>query len=153
MNKSDKLDELRLEVGMIADRVSTRHEFYLGIINTIGKHLPKRFGVAIYLSQNGQFSYLIGTKHISEKKLVKFGEGMFSICSIRGKVTIDSEEGKTKAYAPFYDGHHLIGILYVECQNAEYIVSDEDQIFLHEITRFIEVKGKYLKTSIDNYEC
>jgi L-methionine (R)-S-oxide reductase len=153
MNKSDKLDELRLEVGMVADLVSTRHDLYLGIINTIGKHLPQQFGVAIYRCLNGFFSHLIGYGNLSEKKIVKYGDGMFSICSIRGKVTIHNHNGKVMAYAPFYEGHHLIGILFAECHDAEYEVTDEDVIFLEEITRFIEVKVKLFSNhSIDNLE-
>ncbi|MCT8139087.1 hypothetical protein H1D32_16095 [Anaerobacillus sp. CMMVII] len=149
--KSDKLDELRLEVGMIAERVSTLPDLYLGVINTIGGHLTKNFGVAIYICQDGFFSYLFGFGNISEKKIVKYGEGMFSICSIRGKVTIHNQNNKTMAYAPFYNGHQLNGILFVECEEAQYIVTEEDIIFLEEISRFIEIRSKqYNNTSIDN---
>ncbi|QOY34314.1 GAF domain-containing protein [Anaerobacillus isosaccharinicus] len=153
MNKSDMLDELRLEVGMIADRVSTCQEFYLGIINTIGKHLPHHFGVAMYRCHNGFFCYLSGHGTISEKNTIKYGDGMFSICSIRGKVTIHRELDKISAYAPIYDGQHLIGIFLAECQDIHYEVTDEDLIFLQEITRYIEVKRKQLSNaSIDNFE-
>ncbi len=151
MKKSDKLDELRLEVGMVADQVDTREKFYIGIINTIGNHLPIGFGVAIYNCVDGFFINFISCGKITEKKYVKYGDCMFSICSIRGKVTIHTEEGSIKAYAPFYDGHHLIGILFIECQDENYKVTEEDFIFLEEITRYMEVKGReYSDWSIDN---
>ncbi|RXI98160.1 hypothetical protein DS745_17620 [Anaerobacillus alkaliphilus] len=143
MNKSDKLDELRLEVGMIADRVSTCNDFYIGIINTMGNLLPHQFGVAIYNCSNGYFSHFIGYGNLSEPKVVKYGDGMFSICSIRGEVTIHKSQGKTLAYAPFYDGHHLKGILLAECQDARYDVTEEDIIFLEEISKFIGEKGRH----------
>jgi L-methionine (R)-S-oxide reductase len=153
VDKSDKLDELRLKVGMIADQVNTRNEFYSGIINTIGRHLPGEFGVALYSCLYGYFSHLVSYGEITEKKVVKYGDGMFSICSIRGKVTIHTKAGSVKAYAPFYDGHHLIGILIIECQDDNYEVTEEDFIFLREITRFIEVKIKqYKNSSIDNLD-
>ncbi len=151
MNKSDKLDELRLEVGMIAEQVSTQEDFYFGIIHTIARLLPPKFGVAIYLCFDNHFTCLVDSGKISEKKIVKYGDGMFSICSIRGKVTIHNEVGHTKAYAPFYDGHHLVGIFYAECQDINYDVTEEDLIFLKELTKFIENKGKQY-SSIDNLE-
>ncbi|UTW69139.1 hypothetical protein KHA80_18845 [Anaerobacillus sp. HL2] len=43
------------------------------------------------------------------KKTSQIRRSMFSICSIRGKLTIE-KLGIAKAYAPFYDGHHLIGV-------------------------------------------
>lgn len=151
VNKSDKLDELRLEVGMIAEKVNSLSEFYIGIINTIGNRIPKSFRLAIYQCKNGYYSLFSSFGDISEKKHIKFGEGMFSICSIRGKLTIENRLGIIKAYAPFYDGHHLIGVLFAECQDYNYEVTDEDQVFLQEITRYIEVKGKqYASQAIDN---
>lgn len=152
VDKSDKLDELRLEVGMIAERVSTEKDLYVGIINTIGTHLPAQFGVAIYQCNEGCFSNLVGYGQLSEKKVVKFGDGMFSICAIKGKVTIHSEAGVVKAYAPFYNGHHLLGIFFAECHDQFYDVNDDDIVFLEEITRFIEVRVKdyFNSSSIDN---
>lgn len=153
VNKSDKLDELRLEVGMIADRVQTIQDFYCGIIEAFKKLIPPQFGVAIYRCHDGYFSLMTGFGNISEKKRVKYGEDMFSICSIRGKVTITINQNKQKVFAPFYDGHHLIGILYFECPYAKYEVTDEDLYFLKEITRFIEVKRKYFQNHItDNMD-
>ncbi|OIJ13307.1 hypothetical protein BKP37_12470 [Anaerobacillus alkalilacustris] len=148
MNKSDKLDELRLEIGMIADKVNSRHEFYLGIITTIARHVPEYFGVAIYQCIDNCYSIFASYGNISENLNVKFGDGMFSICSIRGKVTIHNELYATKAYAPFYNEQHVIGVLYVEVHNAKYQVTDEDRIFLQEVTRYIEVRGKQYENSI-----
>ncbi len=151
MNKSDKLDELRLEVGMIADRVSTRNDFYRGIINTIGTHLPNSFGMAIYHCENGYFHRFISFGYLSEHKVEKYGDGLLSICGIRGNLTIHNEHNKTLAYAPFYDGHHLLGILLAECQDPSYVVTEEDIIFLEEISKFIGLRSKtFSNLSIDN---
>ncbi|OIJ09750.1 hypothetical protein BKP35_14760 [Anaerobacillus arseniciselenatis] len=151
MNKSDKLDELRLEVGMVADKVNTREDFYSGIINIIGSHLPVGCGVAIYGCDNGYFSNIVSYGKVNEKKYSKYGDCMFSVCSIRGKVTIQTEANSIKAYAPFYDGHHLIGILFIEFQTVNYKITEEDFIFLEEIARYIEIKGvQYNDWTIDN---
>jgi len=149
MNKSDKLDELRLAVGLVADQALTRLDFYNGVVNSIGKHLPEQFAVAIYCCDDHFFSCIAGYGGITEKKLEKFGDGMFSICSIRGKVIINNECGNQKAYAPFYDGQQLVGIFYAECTDFQYEVNEEDLIFLKEITRHIEVKGKCYNKGIN----
>lgn len=145
MSKSDKLDELRLEIGMVADRVLTRMDFYFGIINSIGKHIPEQFGVAIYYCDDCFFSCIASYGDVTEENREKFGDGAFSICSIRGKVVINNECGRYKAYAPFYEGQQLIGVLYIECVNCDYDVTDEDLIFLEEIIRYIEIKGQRYK--------
>lgn len=149
MNKSDKLDELRLEVGMVADQALTRLDFYFGIINSIGKHISDQFAVAIYICDDCFFSCIASYGDVTEKKREKFGDGMFSVCSIRGKIVINNESGKHKAYAPFYEGQQLIGVFYVECSNCKYEVTDEDLIFLEEIIRYIEIKGQRFKKSFN----
>lgn len=152
MNKSDKLDELRLEVGMVAEKMETLENFYAGIIETIGRQTPSYFAAAIYLCDNYFYSLTNGVGKISENKFVKFGDGTFSICSIRGNITLSIEKGIQRAYAPFYNGHHLIGILLFECPVLSYEVTDEDLIFLEEITRFIEIKSRQYQNdnAIDN---
>jgi L-methionine (R)-S-oxide reductase len=153
VNKSDKLDELRLEVGMVADQTSTRHDFYLGIVNAIGRNIPQQFGVAIYLCHQNKFIKLGSYGNISEKKIVKYGEGMFSICSIRGKVVIENKYGKQRLYAPFYNNQELLGVFYAECQDPMYEVTEEDLVFIKEITRYIEVRVILFTSSpIDNLD-
>lgn len=149
MNKSDKLDELRLEVGMVADQALTRMDFYFGIINSLGKHIPDKFAVAIYYCDEYFFSRIANYGDLTEKKREKFGDGAFSICSIRGKVVINNEYGRYKAYAPFYEGQQLIGVFYVECSDCNYEVTDEDLVFLKEIIRYIEIKGQRYKKSFN----
>lgn len=151
MNKSDKLDELRLEVGMVADQALTRLDFYFGIINSIGKYIPDQFAVAIYYCDDCFFSSIANYGDITEKNREKFGDGAFSICGIRGKIVIINECGRYKVYAPFYERQQLIGVFYVEYSDCDYKVTDEDLIFLNEIIRYIEIKGqRYKKALIDN---
>jgi L-methionine (R)-S-oxide reductase len=149
VNKSDKLDELRLEVGMVADQALTRLDFYFGIINSIGKHIPDHFALAIYICEDYFYSCIASYSDVTEIKREKFGDGVFSICSIRGKIVITNEKGKHKAYAPFYEGQQQIGVFYVECSNSEYDVTEEDLIFLKEIIRYIEIKGQRYKKSFN----
>ena len=146
MKKSDKLDQLRLEVGMIADVVQSVEEFYSGVIHTIGSRIPIDFGVAIYRCEEYYFSLFSGSGDLSESEEVKFGDGLFSISAIRGKLVSSEEDGRFKVFSPFYEQHHLIGMIVVEIPLASYQVSEEDLIFIRELTRFIEIRRKkYLK--------
>lgn len=148
MNKSDILDEIRLEVGKVPDYADNLQEFYLGIVGSIGKYLANHQAVGLFLVKDQTFQLVasIGVLNYCEKEM--FGKGNLSLCAIRGGVSTHELFYQMSLLTPFYNGHHLTGILVVNVPKHSYHISEEDYIFLKELSRFIErYQKRYRKSS------
>ncbi len=143
MNKSDILDELRLEVGLVPEYANTLREFYTGVVQVLGKDInEKDYTVSIYETKESSFQLISSSGKPHHPILETFGEGLLSLCAIRGKVSTYPIENYQSVIAPFYSGHHLLGMLIVDLPTNEYEITDEDFIFMREVSRFIEVQQK-----------
>ncbi|WP_078554953.1 hypothetical protein [Bacillus alkalicellulosilyticus] len=142
MDKSQFLDELRLEVGLVPDYAGTIQEFYKGVIQALGKNTIEGFSAGIYIVTDYVFCLIeqVGKGLFMERE--KFGSGELSKCAIRGETTIVQYHDTNSIMAPFYDGHHLIGIINIYIPVHRYDISEEDMIFFHEVSRFIEAQQK-----------
>ncbi|WP_017727134.1 hypothetical protein [Halalkalibacterium ligniniphilum] len=142
MDKSQLLDELRLEVGTVPDFANTLTDFYNGIVQKLARPMETNFAVSIYEAGESAFYRIasVGLAPFSFK--VQFGKGLLSLTAIRGKLQIVQNQYRQTVVSPYYEGHHLIGQLVVSIPIAEYVISEEDVIFLKEVTRFIEVNKK-----------
>lgn len=146
--KSRFLDQLRFDVGRVPDRAQTLSDFYLGVLKAIGKNLKKGHSTALFLVKNNKF-YLIGRMGqllFLEKE--KFGEGDLSICAIRGDVSVLKNGENHILCCPFYNGHHLLGVIVI-CMHRTYNICHDDIIFLKELSRFIELKQKKYRKKND----
>lgn len=143
--KSELLDEIRLEVGMVADHADNLCEFYLGIVEVFGKYMEDQYAVGLYLVKETEFQLVasIGILNYQEKEL--FGEGNLSICAIRGMVSLHELYFQKSLLTPFYHGHHLQGVLVINVPKQTHRISEEDYIFLKELSRFIERQQKRYK--------
>lgn len=142
MRKSDELDQLRLDVGMIAETVRTLNDFYRGIINTLIEKFLSGFGAGIYCCNEYYFYLYTRAGFLTEEKKVKFGDGIFSLSAIRSELVSTIHDGRLKVVCPFFDSHHLSGFLVMEFPLLDYNVTEEDIIFVKELTRFIELRHK-----------
>ncbi|MCD8500714.1 MAG: hypothetical protein LRY71_02325 [Bacillaceae bacterium] len=142
MRKSDELDQLRLDIGMIAETAQTLNEFYREITKTLKDTFSFDFGSAIYCCNDDYFSLYTYSGSLTEEEKVKFGDGLFSLSAIRASLVSVKQDGRFKVISPFYDKHHLSGFLVMEFPIADYNVSEEDLVFVKELTRFIELRHK-----------
>ncbi|UOE92996.1 hypothetical protein [Alkalihalobacillus sp. LMS39] len=141
MDKSQFLDELRLEVGLVSDYAKNINEFYRGVVHAIGNHAKSQsMSVAIFIVEQESFVLYecIGT--CPYPPIEKFGEGQLSLCAIRGGETVFSEETEERMLTPFYSGHHLLGILYLSVPSYEYSITEEDLVFLQEVSNYMTNK-------------
>lgn len=140
-DKSRFLDHLRYEVGMVPDRAHTLKDFYLGILKAIGGNISKDFSTGLFLVRNNKFHLIgcIGKPLFTEKE--NFGEGKLSICALKGDVGILEYRMSKILCCPFYDRHHLLGILVISTRK-NYETTEEDIIFLKELSSFIGSKQK-----------
>ncbi|MGO4887944.1 hypothetical protein ACJ2A9_09310 [Anaerobacillus sp. MEB173] len=152
MNKSQFLDELRMEVGLVGDYASDLREFYGGIVKAVGNCLHKKSAVALYKTDNFQFQLFTSAGDIHENESEKFGEGPLSLCAIRSRPIILPKDNYNRLFTPFYEGHHLKGIFFIECHCNEYKFTNDDVIFLDEVSRYIESNHQRYKGFQEKYK-
>ncbi|OLO40732.1 hypothetical protein BTR23_04465 [Alkalihalophilus pseudofirmus] len=147
MDKSAMLDEIRLDVGLVSNYAKTQYEFYYGIIQAFGKSMLKGHSAGIYKTNEGYFELITSVGEDLEdlyEEREKFGQGYLSICAIKGQFYTIPLGSRIRIFAPFYEGHHLMGVLVFNVPQSEYMITEEDRIFLREICRHIELhQGQY----------
>ncbi|MEB1809923.1 MAG: hypothetical protein LPK26_21950 [Bacillaceae bacterium] len=143
MDKSAFLDELRLEVGLVSEYANSQNEFFNGIIQVFGKYIKQGFSTGMYKSHDCFFKLIASVGDEAYNVIELFGEGPLSICAIRGSISTIELENKIRLLAPFYEGHHLIGIMVFSLPKIEYEVTEEDMIFVHEVCRHIELNQSH----------
>ncbi|WP_332693814.1 hypothetical protein [Halalkalibacter lacteus] len=140
MDKSNLLDELRLEIGLVREQVQTLSSFYVGITRTIGNLMKGRFSVSIYESTDTTFVMKVCYGPCYLDRSLPFGDGILSLVAIRGEFVFQVEGGIQKLFLPFYKEHHLLGIIVLHVPTENYQATEEDFIFIKEVGRFIEVQ-------------
>ncbi|WP_100404622.1 hypothetical protein [Bacillus solitudinis] len=142
MDKSELLDELRLEVGAVPDYARTLHDFYKGIVEKLVSRMNDRFTVCLYETTNRAFVLKVSAGREIDKKYVPFGEGALSLAAIRGEILYLRNPEIQSLYIPFYFGHHLLGQLVFQAPLELYELTEDDFVFVKEISKFIEVQYK-----------
>ncbi|MED4173421.1 hypothetical protein P4631_13370 [Halalkalibacterium halodurans] len=137
MDKSQILDELRLQIGCVPDSASTLTDFYVGIVQVLTDPLDD-LCAAIFLTSANAFHKIVSEGGVPFTDQVRFGESLLSVVAIRGKLQCFFTSQDQTIISPFYNGHHLIGQLVIVVQASRYKVTEEDLIFVREVSRFIE---------------
>ncbi|MDV2685271.1 hypothetical protein RYX56_12985 [Alkalihalophilus lindianensis] len=146
VDKSQLLDELRLAVGSVPDYARTLTDFYNGIVHKLVSNMNNQFSVCLYETKVDRFIQVaFAGLSPCEEVIISFGEGLHSIAAIRGGMVFKVEGEMQLIIAPFYYGHHLIGVLSFQIPVANYEISEDDLVFIKEVTRFIESNYKYYK--------
>jgi hypothetical protein len=140
MDKSSFLDELRLEVGLVREQVQTLSSFYIGIIRKIGEMMNGSSSVSIYETAETSFKMKACSGPSYLNRAIPFGEDILSLVAIRGSLVFQVENDMQKVFLPFYNKHHLLGIIVFHVPIESYKVTEEDFIFIREVGRFIEVQ-------------
>ncbi|MFB4164706.1 hypothetical protein ACE1TI_12930 [Alteribacillus sp. JSM 102045] len=136
MNKSELLDEMRMEVGLAQDYAATLHEFYIKVLKTFEQKWNFCEVTAIY-ENNWDHFHVITLREKAKGLKVPIKDSPVSHCAIHGKTssyfTIDS----TYLFVPFYTNAILKGILVLKIRPERYIIQEEDVTFLNEVSRFL----------------
>jgi hypothetical protein len=141
MDKSNFLDELRLEIGLVRDQVQTLSSFYVGITRKFANLMQNRLSsVSIYETTDTAFVMKVCAGPCYVERLVPFGESVLSLVAIKGKLVFIEEDNMQKVFLPFYRKHHLLGIITGHIPKDSYQITEEDLIFVKEVGRFIEVQ-------------
>ncbi|GAE33791.1 hypothetical protein [Halalkalibacter akibai] len=141
MDKSNLLDELRLEIGLVRDQVETLSSFYIGITRKFANLMQDRWSsVAIYETTSNAFIMKVCAGPCYLERLIPFGESILSTVAIRGELLFQEEANLQKVFLPFYKDHHLLGIITGHIPKESYEITEEDFSFVKEVGRFIEVQ-------------
>ncbi|MBM7095977.1 hypothetical protein JSY36_09435 [Bacillus sp. H-16] len=145
MNKSDLLDELRLEVGRAYDYALNHEDFIGRVSRAIFDGAMKNIVVIVYKADaEGQVSpvHLYGTKESLGKECM-FGLGFSGMCGMKSSVFL--KEGKKQTILmPVTNKNRLSYIFSLRISTDLYAITDQDLLFTEELANFIEAKGKLL---------
>ncbi|WP_096435591.1 hypothetical protein [Alteribacter populi] len=144
MNKSDLLDELRLEVGRAYDYAVSQQDFIGKVGQAIFDGTKRILTIVIYrvdcqkvkpLHFYGNSFVLGGDGH--------FGDGALNIC-LANRSVILRQDNKQTLHIPICDDGKIRYIFSLKISAAYYTVTEQDLLFLEELSRFVEVKRKLL---------
>ncbi|SDH88680.1 hypothetical protein [Alteribacillus bidgolensis] len=136
MNKSEFLDEMRMEVGRAPDDAVSLHDFYVKVLKTFEYKWNFCEMTAIY--ENNWDHFQVITLHEKEQeKVVTLQESPVIHCAIHGKTTSYFTIDSTYLFVPFYLSSLLKGILVLKVRPERYVMQEEDVTFLNEVSRFL----------------
>lgn len=140
MNKSDFLDELRLEIGLAYDYAKSQEDFVIRVLKTIHTVGRKQITVTIhsYLNKELVLTYALGIRGLS-KEQETFGQG-FLFADKMKMVTYIHRGRDHVLYLPIYQSDELHFIISLKLMNTNYKVSNQDIIFAQELVQFIQAK-------------
>lgn len=142
MRKADLLDELRSEIGVVSDKcIGQIGKLYQFACDILVEKMSVYETVCIYLTESASFQckYHKGMNLLPD--WIPFGEGFFSLAAVRGGVVREKIGARTKVFVPFYQGHHLVGVLVV-VGTPDGVIDDEDVSLFCELASLFETKGK-----------
>jgi putative methionine-R-sulfoxide reductase with GAF domain len=140
LDKADLFDELRAEIGSVADGWKGNDALlYEAVCQLVFDQVEEYKSVSIYLTNHDHFErkFHQGIEHLPAK--IAFGETELSIAALRGGVSSNNDNTFTQLCIPFYYGHHLIGEIVI-VSAAQNIVNDDDYTFFSEIASLLENK-------------
>lgn len=140
MRKTDLLDEIRAEIGVVSDQLDgSVEELYRFVVKILFDQIPAYRYVGVYVTSEYQFKESCSAGVCALMQVVPFGESLLSLAAARGGVVREQTGDHVEVYVPYYQGHHLIGELVVMASPACQI-DEEDITLFCEITSLFESK-------------
>lgn len=142
MNRADVLDELRSQIGVLADQSANNIQaVYPHVCNLLVQEVVDYASVLIYLVKDFHFQkcFFAGENNFADQ--YAFGTGQLSIAAVRGSVVHERKNKTSSVYLPFYLGHHLVGVMVVQSE-VKARFADDDITFFSEIVSLFESRIK-----------
>ncbi|PYZ93293.1 hypothetical protein CR194_08855 [Salipaludibacillus keqinensis] len=140
MNKSDFLDELRLEIGLAYDYAKNRDDFVVRVLKTIHAISKKKVTLTIHTYKENQLSliYALGIKGLTEKQK-QFGIGFLFGSQLHAVSYIHKDRAHV-LFLPIYEQEELVYVITIRLIDSDYKFTKQDMIFANELVHFIESK-------------
>lgn len=140
MDRSDLFDDLRAEIGSVADGWKGNDAvLYESVCQLVFDQVEEYKSVSIYLSKEDHFKRQFHQGIDTLPSKIPFGETVLSIAALRGGVSSHTDNTFTQLCIPFYYGHHLIGEIVISTDSKDG-VGDDDYTFFSEIASLLENK-------------
>lgn len=140
VDKADLFDELRAEIGSVADGWTGNDALlYEAVCQLVYDQVKEYKSVSIYMTGHDHFERKFHQGIDVLPKIIPFGETELSIAALRGGLSSRKDNTFTQLCIPFYYGHHLIGEIVIICE-ATVNMTDEDHTFFSEIASLLENK-------------
>lgn len=140
MEKSDLFDELRAEIGCVADSWDgDLAKLYQAICQLVQSQIHYYECVSIYLTKEGCFERKFHQGIDQLPDIIPYGEEELSIAALRGGLSCGTINSISRLCVPFYYGHHLVGEIVVITKYGEQL-DDEDYTFFNELASLMENK-------------
>ncbi|TMW73036.1 hypothetical protein [Alteribacter natronophilus] len=145
MNKSDLLDELRLEVGLAYDYARDRDDFIGRIGRALFEGAWRNITISIYFVEKEE---KIRPVHYFGNSMMlgregTFGEGWLKVCRSGKPIVLKRDRDQT-ILLPVREADGVKHILSLRISADIYVLTEQDFVFAEELSRFIEAKGKLL---------
>ncbi|PYZ97834.1 hypothetical protein CR205_04365 [Alteribacter lacisalsi] len=145
MNKSDLLDELRMEVGLAYDYARDLDDFIGRVGRALFEGAWRNVTISIYLVEDE--TRIIPVHFFGNVMSLGnsggFGEGWLKVCSRARPVVLKREKNQT-ILLPVREGGKVRHILSMQISSNVYVLTEQDLFFVEELVSFIEAKGKLL---------
>jgi L-methionine (R)-S-oxide reductase len=140
LGKSDLFDELRAEIGCVADGWDGDiAKLYQAICQLIHDTVEHYESVSIYLTKEDCFERKFHQGIEQMPQVIPYGEEELSIAALRGGLSCSTTNSLSRLCVPFYCGHHLVGeIVVITLQGGQ--LDDEDYTFFCELVSLMENK-------------
>ncbi|WP_018921417.1 hypothetical protein [Salsuginibacillus kocurii] len=137
MDRSQQLDDMRLEVGRTLDVAQSLKDFYDKIAEIFGACYLKRGSVSVYRHTHGEFQRLSQFGACPFKEIETYQHLPFKMCAIRGELTVYYSLHTHSVLVPFFSQAFLQGVLALHIPRQSFEFDEEDATFLKEVTRFV----------------
>jgi L-methionine (R)-S-oxide reductase len=140
VDKTDLFDELRAEIGSVADGWTGNDALlYEAVCQLVYDQVEEYKSVSIYMTGEDYFERKFHQGIEVLPKKIPFGETELSIAALRGGLSCHKDNTFTRLCIPFYYSHHLIGEIVI-ISDASANITDEDHTFFCEIASLLENK-------------
>jgi len=138
-SKSDTLDEFRYQIGIYGEKIKEARKLITKVNQLITSEKYIYRNSCYYICKNNGFYLFSLAGYDPRPYTIPFGENELTMCAVRGSFQLVTTPQGTNIYIPSYDGHHLLGILWVH-SDQEQDINEDDCIFLTEVVNYVNRK-------------
>lgn len=141
-NKSDLLDEMRMEIGLSYDYAQNRDDFIIRILCAIHDISNGCAMIHLYRYERDGFKRLIYHFDAQNNQDVKSDIKGYQRLAESGHLVVTERNGQQIFLIPVVEGGRIQFLIEIILSGRNYEVTEEDFIFAEELVHFIKAKGR-----------
>ncbi|AOM83318.1 hypothetical protein [Salisediminibacterium beveridgei] len=141
-NKSDLLDEMRMEIGLSYDYAKNRDDFIIRILSAIHDISNGCAKVHLYGFERNGLKRLIHHFDSQNNENIQPDTTGYQRLAEYGHLVVTERNGQQIFMIPVIEGGRIHFLIEIILADEHYEVTDEDFIFAEELVHFIKAKGR-----------